>query len=93
MTLVNWPQVDYWLTPLIAVTEAQRQLSLHKARELSLCFVRWLQTDAPRPDGGTGYPALRLCPEVLGTKMAWRPMRTSGRAVELPPSSLCWKPT
>jgi FAD dependent oxidoreductase len=30
-----------------------------------LCAL--LQTDAPRPDGGTGYPGLRLCPEVLGT--------------------------
>jgi hypothetical protein len=28
--------------------------------------VRWLQTDAPRPDGGAVYPGLRLCPEVLG---------------------------
>ncbi|HET9779199.1 MAG TPA: FAD-dependent oxidoreductase [Propionibacteriaceae bacterium] len=68
VTLVNWPQVDYWLTPLIGVTEAERRASLVKARELSLCFVRWLQTDAPRPDGGTGYPGLRLCPEVLGTE-------------------------
>jgi hypothetical protein len=68
VTLLNWPQVDYWLTPLIGVTEADRQVSLHKARELSLCFVRWLQTEAPRPDGGTGYPGLRLCPKVLGTE-------------------------
>jgi hypothetical protein len=67
VTLVNWPQVDYWLTPLIGITGADRLASLAKARELSLCFVRWLQTDAPRPDGGTGYPGLRLCPEVLGT--------------------------
>jgi hypothetical protein len=68
VTLVNWPQVDYWLTPLIGVPEAERGVSLEKARELSLCFVRWLQTDAPRPDGDTGYPGLRLCPEVLGTE-------------------------
>jgi hypothetical protein len=32
-----------------------------------VCFLYWLQTDAPRPDGGTGYPELRLCPDVLGT--------------------------
>jgi hypothetical protein len=67
VTLVNWPQVDYWLTPLVEVTEAQRAASLQAARELTLCFVHWLQTDAPRPDGATGYPGLRLCPEVLGT--------------------------
>ncbi len=68
VTLLNWPQVDYWLTPLIGVPEAERRISLEQARELSLCFVRWLQTDAARPDGGTGYPGLRLCREVLGTE-------------------------
>jgi hypothetical protein len=67
VTLVNWPQVDYWLTPLLAVTPAERSASLARARDLTLCFVRWLQTDAPRPDGGTGYPGMRLCPEALGT--------------------------
>ena len=25
VTLVNWPQVDYWLTPLVGVPEAERQ--------------------------------------------------------------------
>jgi hypothetical protein len=67
VTLVNWPQVDYWLTPLIGIPGEERRTSLAKARELSLCFVYWLQTDAERADGGTGYPGLRLCPEVLGT--------------------------
>ena len=81
VTLLNWPQIDYWLSPLIAarrasvpravplnsVTGPERAASLAKARELTLCFVHWLQTDAPRPDGGTGYPGLRLCPEVLDT--------------------------
>ena len=67
VTLVNWPQVDYWLSPLVGVAPAERSASLAKARELSLCFVRWLQTDAPRFDGGTGYPGLRLCAEALGT--------------------------
>jgi FAD dependent oxidoreductase len=67
VTLINWPQVDYWLTPLIGVADRERTASLAKARELTLCFVHWLQTDAPRPDGGTGYPGLRLCPEVLDT--------------------------
>ena len=68
VTLINWPQVDYWLTPLVGTTEAARKVSLTRARELALCFVHWLQTDAPRPDGGTGYPGMRLCPEVLGTQ-------------------------
>jgi hypothetical protein len=68
VTLMNWPQVDYWLTPLVGVTDAERTASLAKARELTLCFVHWLQIDAARPDGGAGYPGLRLCPEVIGTQ-------------------------
>jgi hypothetical protein len=67
-TLVNWPQVDYWLAPLIGVAETERSTALTQARQLTLCFVHWLQTDAPRPNGRTGYPGLRLCPEVLGTQ-------------------------
>jgi hypothetical protein len=42
VTLVNWPQVDYWPTPLVGVTEHERTASLAKARELTLCFVHWL---------------------------------------------------
>jgi hypothetical protein len=68
VTLVNWPQVDYWLAPLIGVAETERSAALTQARQLTLCFVHWLQTVAPRPDGGTGYPGLRLCPEVLATQ-------------------------
>ena len=67
VTLVNWPQVDYWLAPLVGPPPAQRADALAAARELTLSFVHWLQSEAPRPDGGAGYPGLRLCPEVLGT--------------------------
>ena len=30
-------------------------------------FFNWLQTEAPRPDGGTGYPGLRLRGDVTGS--------------------------
>jgi hypothetical protein len=30
-------------------------------------MVRWLQTEAPRPDGGQGWPGLRLRGDLLGT--------------------------
>lgn len=67
VTLVNWPQIDYWRSPVTGVAEDLRRKSLAEAKELTRCFVHWLQTDAPRPDGGTGYPALRPCPEAIGT--------------------------
>ena len=40
---------------------------LDEARQLSLSLFHWLQTEAPRPDGGTGYPGLYLRPDVTGT--------------------------
>ncbi|HSR24309.1 MAG TPA: FAD-dependent oxidoreductase [Candidatus Eisenbacteria bacterium] len=67
VTLVNWPHVDYWLAPLTGRPEDERAAALAAARDLTLSFVHWLQTDAPRPDGGTGYPGLRLCGDVVGT--------------------------
>jgi hypothetical protein len=41
---------------------------LEDAKQLSLSLQYWLQTEAPRPDGGTGFPGLRLRPDVVGTK-------------------------
>lgn len=38
-----------------------------KAKALSYAYCHWLQTEAPRDDGGFGYPELRLCPEMTGT--------------------------
>ncbi len=65
-TVVNWPQNDYWLAPLIGpgVTREQQQERLLDARQVSLCLLYWMQTEAPRPDGGTGWKGLRLRPDV-----------------------------
>ncbi|SDJ57976.1 FAD dependent oxidoreductase [Streptomyces indicus] len=67
ITVVNWPQIDYWEAPLLGVGPEQRAAALDAARGLSLSFLHWLQTEAPRPDGGTGWPGLRLRPDVTGT--------------------------
>ncbi|GAA1338012.1 FAD-dependent oxidoreductase [Actinocatenispora thailandica] len=65
ITLVNWPLNDYWLkSPLGDDAEA----ALAEAKQLSLSVLYWLQTEAPRPDGGTGYPGLRLRRDVVGTE-------------------------
>lgn len=68
VTLVNWPQVDYWELPLLGVDAQTRRTALRGARELTLSFVHWMQTEAPRSDGGRGYPELRLRGDVLGTE-------------------------
>lgn len=67
ITLVNWPHADYWNLPLIGVDEATRRTALREARELTLSMVHWMQTEAPRADGGRGYPGLRLRGDALGT--------------------------
>jgi hypothetical protein len=41
--------------------------ALTEARQFSLAFLYWMQTDAPRADGGVGYRGLRLRGDVLGT--------------------------
>jgi FAD dependent oxidoreductase len=67
VTVVNWPMVDYLPGPLVGVTGAEREAHLAGSRQLALSMLYWLQTQAPRPDGGTGWPGLRPRPDVLGT--------------------------
>ena len=48
------------------IDDPHKEKHLQEARELTLCAVYWLQTEALRPDGGRGY-RVRLCPRVTGT--------------------------
>jgi len=65
--LVNWVQMDYWLKPLLGVDAQTKREALAGAREQSLCLVHWMQTAAPREDGGVGFPGLKLRGDELGT--------------------------
>lgn len=72
VTLVNWPQIDYWLGPIIGVSPEEQQKHLHAAKQLSLCYLYWMQTEAPRFDGakekdGFGFPGLRIRGDITGT--------------------------
>src|SRR5919199_2413082 len=67
ITLVNWPAIDYWLGPIAGVPEDQKQQHLRAAHQLSLSMLYWMQTEAPRLDGGQGYRGLRLRGDVVGT--------------------------
>ncbi len=67
ITLVNWPQNDYLLGNLCEVSMAEAVEHREGARQLSLSLLYWMQTAAPRPDGGTGWPGLRLCPHLVDT--------------------------
>jgi hypothetical protein len=67
ITLVNWPQNDYLLGNLVGVTPDEAAEHVASAKQLSLSLLYWLQTEAPRPDGGTGWKGLRLRPDLVGT--------------------------
>lgn len=67
VSLVNWPQNDYLLGNLTGVSDEERTAHIERARQLSLSLLYWLQTAAPRPDGGQGFPELRLRGDLLGT--------------------------
>ncbi|MFB9831176.1 FAD-dependent oxidoreductase [Actinoallomurus acaciae] len=67
VTIVNWPMIDYLPGPLIGVSDDERDKHLDGARGQALSMLYWLQTEAPRPDGGTGWPGLRLRPDVMGS--------------------------
>jgi hypothetical protein len=67
ITIVNWPQNDYLLGNLIGVSPSESAKHLEGARQLSLSLLYWLQTEAPRPDKGYGWPGIRPRGDIMGT--------------------------
>ncbi|HLW47699.1 MAG TPA: FAD-dependent oxidoreductase [bacterium] len=67
VSIINWTGNDY-RGPSPVDRPASVQVRLYRdARLLSLGFLYWLQTEAPRDDGGAGYPELRPRPDVMGS--------------------------
>lgn len=67
VTLINWPQNDYFFGNIFEDVNAEYHQ--FKAKQLTLSLIYWLQTEARRDDGkGVGYKEIKLMPEVLGTK-------------------------
>lgn len=65
---VNWPQNDYMSGNLIGASDQQFRYHFERAKQLSSSLLYWLQTEAPRPDGGLGWKGLRLRKDIMGTK-------------------------
>lgn len=84
ITAMNWPQNDYCLRPMIGVSAEAAQEAEQSARDLTLASIYWLQTEAPRPDGGTGIPELRLSPDAAGSHdgLALAPYHREARRLE-----------
>ncbi len=65
--LVNWPMIDYMEGSIIDVSEEEKARHLKAAADLSYSVFYWLQTEAPRLDGGQGFKGLRLRGDITGT--------------------------
>jgi hypothetical protein len=68
IALINWPSNDYSFANLIDASKSEKKRILRQAKDLSLGFLYWLQTECPRDDGGFGYPEFKLRKDVMGTK-------------------------
>ncbi len=68
ISLINWPQNDYWLGPILGGSADEAARHLARGKQVSLSLLYWMQTEAPRPDGGTGWKGLRLREDIVGTR-------------------------
>jgi len=68
ISLINWPQNDYWLGNLHEVSDEEAGRHLKRGKQLSLSLLYWMQTEAPRPDGGQGWKGLRLRGDLMGSE-------------------------
>ena len=68
ISVVNWPQNDYMTGNLIGASPEDFKKHVEGAKQLSLSLLYWLQTQAPRPDKGYGWPGLRLRNDIMGTE-------------------------
>jgi len=81
ISIINWSSNDFRGGSTVDRPPDEQTARCQQARLLSLGFLYWLQTEAPRDDGGSGYPELRPRPDVMGTAdgLSQRPYVREGR--------------
>lgn len=67
ITLINCACTDYREESIIDRDLKTVNKHLFRARQLALSYLYWLQTEAPRDEGGRGYPELCIRPDLTGT--------------------------
>ncbi len=68
VSMINWDSNDLRGKNIIDKSPEIQRDYLSLGKRISLGFLYWLQTAAPRDDGGHGYPELKLNYDLLGTK-------------------------
>ncbi len=67
LALINWRGNDFHDETPLGKEPAEQVRILRRARDFSLGFLYWLQTECPRDDGrGLGYPEMKLAMDVFG---------------------------
>ena len=86
---------DYQAAVIPTGNAAQDAAIVEDARQVSIAYLYWLQTAAPRDDGsGTGYPNLMVRQDIFGRADGTAPqayIRESRRIRSR--SSACWSST
>ena len=67
ISMINWPGNDYRDQSLLDRTPLEQAGALQDAKRVSLGFLHWLQTEAPRPGAPPGFPEFRPHPMVFDT--------------------------
>lgn len=67
LSMINWDANDLRGHNIIDVSATEAHQALQLAKQVSLGFIYWLQTEAPRDDGGKGYPELKLDYDLMGS--------------------------
>jgi hypothetical protein len=70
VTMFNWPGNDYRDANILDRPPDAQARALQDAKRVSLGFLHWLQTEAPRPGAAPGFPELKPRPDVLDTSDA-----------------------
>lgn len=84
VTIVNWPMIDYLDGHPMASDPQEAARHIAGAYDQARSFLYYLQTEAPRADGGTGFPGLRPRPDVMGSSdgFALAPYIREGRRIK-----------
>ena len=70
LSIFNWPGNDYRGPAFFDQAPEEAATSLQQAKWVSLGFLHWIRTEAPRAGGGrsgAGYPEIVPAPDVYGT--------------------------
>ncbi len=67
ISMLNWPGNDYRDQSILDRGHLEQARALQDAKRVSLGFLHWLQTEAPRPGAAPGFPELEPRPDVFAT--------------------------